>query len=143
MIAFDQVNLIVSDMEATLRFYRLLGLKIPPKAIWKTRSGIHHVSAQMGDIGLDFDSRAHARKFNNGTRKKGTGGNVIIGFAVETRGAVDRAFKRMVHAGYKAFQEPWDAHWGARYAVVGDPDGNHVGIMSPTDPKKRAAAPAL
>ena len=31
------------------------------------------------------------------------------------------------------FLAPIDAFWGARYAIVDDPDGNHVGIMGPQD----------
>lgn len=27
-----------------------------------------------------------------------------------------------------------DAFWGARYAIVQEPDGNDVGLMSPHDP---------
>ena len=38
-------------------------------------------------------------------------------------------------------QEPYDAFWGARYAVVSDPDGNGVGIMSPIDPAQRRDEP--
>jgi len=30
------------------------------------------------------------------------------------------------------------AAWGARYAVVEDPDGNALGIMSPVDPDRRS-----
>ena len=37
-------------------------------------------------------------------------------------------------AGYRGQQPPYDAFWGARYAVVEDPDGNAVGLMSPSDP---------
>ena len=33
-------------------------------------------------------------------------------------------------------QPPCDAFWGARYAIVSDPDGNAVGIMSPVDPDR-------
>ena len=39
-------------------------------------------------------------------------------------------------------QQPYDAFWGARYAVVSDPDGNGVGIMSPVDPAFRSEAPS-
>jgi hypothetical protein len=31
-----------------------------------------------------------------------------------------------------------DAFFGARYAVVLDPDGNAVGLMGPTDPAARS-----
>jgi hypothetical protein len=36
-------------------------------------------------------------------------------------------------AGYVIHLEPIDAFWGARYAIIDDPDGNHIGIMSPSD----------
>ena len=26
---------------------------------------------------------------------------------------------------------PWDAFWGQRYAIVTDPDGNHVELFAP------------
>jgi hypothetical protein len=31
-----------------------------------------------------------------------------------------------------------DGFWGARYAVIEDPDGNAVGIMSPVNPDRRS-----
>jgi uncharacterized glyoxalase superfamily protein PhnB len=40
-------------------------------------------------------------------------------------------------AGYKGLQAPFDAFWGARYAVVEDPNGIAVGLMSPSDPNRR------
>jgi len=26
---------------------------------------------------------------------------------------------------------PWDAFWGQRYAIVTDPDGNHISLFAP------------
>jgi hypothetical protein len=40
-------------------------------------------------------------------------------------------------------QPPFDAFWGARYAIVEDPDGNHIGLMSPSDPALRTAPPKV
>lgn len=34
-----------------------------------------------------------------------------------------------------------DAFWGARFAVVADPDGNEVGLMSPIDEERRRWPP--
>ena len=45
--------------------------------------------------------------------------------------------------GYAGRQPPYDTFWGARYAVIEDPDGNHVGLMSPIDPARRRAPPAI
>jgi len=47
----------------------------------------------------------------------------------------------LVEHGAVGQQPPWDAFWGARYAVVEDPDGNAVGIMSAIDPDRRGPAP--
>lgn len=43
---FDQLNIVSGDSEASLRFYRQLGVEIPEKAIWRTQTGAHHITAQ-------------------------------------------------------------------------------------------------
>ncbi len=35
----DQIDIVVGDMEASLAFYRALGVEIPESAIWRTASG--------------------------------------------------------------------------------------------------------
>ena len=42
----------------------------------------------------------------------------------------------MIGAGYRGLQEPHDAFWGARYAIIEDPDGIAVGLISPVSPEK-------
>ena len=66
------------------------------------------------------------------------GPGAVIGFRVESRDEVDRLFTDLTGAGYRGQQPPYDAFWGARYAIVEDPDGNAVGIMSPSDPERRS-----
>lgn len=66
---------------------------------------------------------------------------MVIGFKLESRAAVDEMFARLTAAGHGVRQEPWDTFWGARYAVVEDPDGNAVGLMSPIDPDRRSESP--
>lgn len=62
----------------------------------------------------------------------------MIGFKVASREAVDGIYTDLTSAGYVSQQEPYDAFWGARYAIVEDPSGNAVGLMSPVDPSRRA-----
>jgi catechol 2,3-dioxygenase-like lactoylglutathione lyase family enzyme len=129
----DQINLVVSDMEASVKFYRLLGLTIPD-----TDPGFqaHHRSAQLaGGVDFDIDSVEFARHWDGGW-KSGTG---VIGFKVATREQVDAVYADLMSAGYVGQQEPYDAFWGARYAIIEDPDGNPVGLMSPVDPGRRTA----
>jgi uncharacterized glyoxalase superfamily protein PhnB len=130
----DQVNLVVRDMPAAVDFYRRLGLEIPDRRPWDA----HHRSAETsGPIDFDLDSMEFATKWNEGT----TGAAVTLGFKVSSRDEVDRLYTELTGAGYKAQQSPYDAFWGARYAIVEDPDGNPVGIMSPIDAERRSAPP--
>jgi len=43
--------------------------------------------------------------------------------------------------GYRGLQPPFDAFWRARCAIVEDPDGIAIGLMSPIDPTRRTAPP--
>jgi catechol 2,3-dioxygenase-like lactoylglutathione lyase family enzyme len=131
-LRLDQFNLVVSDMEASVAFYRNLGLTIPDTdPEWQG----HHRSAEVGDgVDIDFDSTEFARHWNRGWQ----GGMGVLGFKVEDRARVDEIYRDLVGSGYRGQQEPYDAFWGARYAVVEDPDGNAVGIMSPIDPAMRS-----
>jgi hypothetical protein len=54
-----------------------------------------------------------------------------------TRQAVDDRYAELTSAGYRGRQPPFDAFWGARYAIVADPDGNDVGLMSPAEDSRR------
>jgi hypothetical protein len=49
------------------------------------------------------------------------------------RQAVDDRYAELTSAGYRGRQSPFDAFWGARDAIVADPDGNDVGLMSPAE----------
>jgi catechol 2,3-dioxygenase-like lactoylglutathione lyase family enzyme len=127
----DQFNLVVSNMEATVAFYRRLGLTIPDT---DPDFQSHHRSAHLdGGIDLDIDSVEFARHWDKGWR----GGMGVLGFKVDSRERVDELYADLTNAGHAGQQSPYDSFWGARYAVVEDPDGNAVGIMSPVDPERR------
>ena len=141
----NQLDLVVRDIDAALAFYRRLGLEIPESVVWRTASGAHHVDLHLPNgLTLHFDSEALTKSFNRGwpglTR---SGTTNIVGFSLPSREAVDERYAELVAAGYMGRQPPYDTFWGARYAVIEDPDGNHVGLMSPLDPARRSAPPAL
>jgi uncharacterized glyoxalase superfamily protein PhnB len=50
-------------------------------------------------------------------------------------------FRDMIDAGYRGLQEPYDAFWGARYAIIEDPDGIAVGLMSRVSPDRKSQPP--
>ena len=143
----DQLNIVVADMGATVAFYRRLGLEIAEvDAEWQAWAP-HHRSASTPDgVRIDFDSVAFARQWDAGwtgnpalERGRQASARIVIGFRVESREAVDALYGEMTAAGYRGQQPPYDAFWGARYAIIEDPDGNPVGLMSDVDPERRSA----
>jgi uncharacterized glyoxalase superfamily protein PhnB len=141
----NQVDFVARDMEATLAFYRALGLGIPESAIWRPPTGTHHVDVTMpGGLIVHWDSEALAAVYDRGWRApSGTGTRTVLTFRVAAREEVDRIHGELTALGHASMQPPFDAFWGARYAIVEDPDGNHVGLMSPSDPERRVAPPDL
>jgi catechol 2,3-dioxygenase-like lactoylglutathione lyase family enzyme len=135
----DQLNLVVDDMEATLAFYRRLGLPIDTPGEWPAGSGALHAQASTPDgMRLEFDNLAMARIWHAGWRAgPDAGTNTVVGVAVASRDAVDTLYAELTAAGQVGRQPPYDAFWGARYAIVSDPDGRDVGLMSPIDPDRR------
>ena len=135
----NQLNLVVRDMHAMVGFYERLGLDIGASmGEWAPH---HRKAADPGGLDVDFDSTAFASVWNGGWPAGQTG--IVLGFTIESRAGVDALFEELVGAGYAAQQEPYDAFWGARFAVVVDPDGNSVGLMSDVDPSYKSAPPQL
>ena len=139
------LNLVARNIDAMVGFYRQLGLDIPDTAVWQTTSGVHHVTARMRNgVALELDSAALARHYNAAWQpRQGPGSSCVIGFSLPTRAAVDDCYGKITGGGHRGLQPPYDAFWGARYAIVEDPDGNHVGLMSPSDTEHRGAGPAF
>jgi uncharacterized glyoxalase superfamily protein PhnB len=142
---FTGLNIVAQDFDATLAFYRTLGVDISFEKVWRTDSGPHH--SEGVDMGagaeIEIDSVALARVYNAGYRDAPRTPGTVIGFQVASREEVDAIHDRLISAGYVSRQVPFDAFWGARYAIVADPDGRDVGLMSPSDPTRRSAPPKL
>ena len=144
-LRFGGLHLICDDIDATLAFYRLLGVAVPDEAVWRGRGGVaHHVhGARIGEGALEMASPVLAAEFHAGYRTAPAPGAAVIGFDVATRSAVDDLHDRLVAAGHPSRQAPYDAFWGARYAIVADPDGRDVGLMSPQDDARLGTPPDL
>src|SRR5262245_61089194 len=142
-LALEQINIVVRDMQRSLAFYRLLGVSIegmqgPEWTEWAP----HHVNGVASNgVHVEFESVAFAKQWNPGLDEAKLGSAVIPIFHVSSREEVDRVHARVTAAGHRSHKAPADAFWGARYAIVEDPDGNSVGIMSPVDESKRRPAP--
>lgn len=135
-----QLNLVVADMAASVAFYRLLGLTIDDTRPYSA----HHIDVVMpGGFTLELDSIEFAKRWDAGWRGTSGAARNVIGFNLPSRQAVDDLFAKVAAAGYPGQQAPYDAFWGARYAVIEDPDGNPVGLMSPIDVDRKSAPPRM
>ena len=132
------LNVIVRDMTASLDFYRRLGVAPPDGA---EAAGGHLQLRMPGGFSLELDTAESARLWHAGWRADPASAGVVIGFSLPTREAVDERYAELTAAGYVGRQPPFDAFWGARYAIVADPEGNDVGLMSPQDESRRAWPP--
>lgn len=112
-----KINIVAKNFAETLKFYRLLGLEIsdpkdqPPGAL--------HAPADMPD-GMEFaiDNEFLARIYNAAWRTKAKSTSVLLTASLGSRDEVDTMYARLVSAGYQGHQPPYDAFWGARYAIV-------------------------
>jgi uncharacterized glyoxalase superfamily protein PhnB len=138
--AFDQINIITEDFDSTGDFYALLGTPFGEPARTAEGEPFHASCRPDAGVALEADSPRFARFWNQGwADEEKLSGRVLLGLRVADRESVDRLFDAVAAAGYRTLQPPLDAFWGARYAIVEDPNGIAVGIMSPADGAHRAA----
>lgn len=133
-LKLDHVNLVVRNMSLMADFYGRLGLHLGTQSPeW---SGHHQTAGDDADVHLDSEWFTHV--WNQGW----TGGSgVLLCFSVGARDEVDRIYAEALAMGSSGQQPPYDAFWGARFAVVTDPEGNAVGLMSDVEPSMRSAPP--
>ncbi|MFJ1809338.1 MULTISPECIES: VOC family protein [unclassified Streptomyces] len=127
---FDAIGLVVSDMAASVSFYRRLGFDFPEGAE-------HEPHAEAGPPGgprLLLDTEDTVRSFHPEWRPPSGGGRASLALRCDTPGEVDTVYEELLGAGHRGDLKPWDAFWGQRYAVVLDPDGNGVDLFAPLSP---------
>ncbi|MFE9681156.1 VOC family protein [Streptomyces sp. NPDC002701] len=126
---FDLIGLVVSDMAASLAFYRRLGLEFPADA-----ESAPHVEAELpGGLRLALDTEDTVRSFHPGWQPPSGGGRVGLAFLCDGPAEVDATYESLLAAGHEGELKPFDAPWGMRYAVVHDPDGNGVDLFARLD----------
>jgi uncharacterized glyoxalase superfamily protein PhnB len=124
------VDLTVEDVTKTAEFYRRVGLDVPMP--WEQDGVAQHLD--ITGTGVMANSRALTRSYDPGW---GDRSGCILIFDLPSGAAVDAKYKELTGAGYVGHLAPVDAFWGSRYAIVNDPDGNHVGLMGPRDREHR------
>ncbi|WP_454334768.1 VOC family protein [Streptomyces glaucescens] len=125
---FDAIGLVVSDMAASVAFYRRLGFAFPDGSEEQP-----HAEAELpGGLRLLLDTEETVRSFHPRWRPPSENGSrTSIALLCDGPQEVDAVYEELVGAGYQGELKPWDAFWGQRYAVVHDPDGNGVDLFAP------------
>ena len=125
-------------MAATIEFYRLLELEFSDPFERPPGSGAQHIDdIHADDAYMALDNPPMARIWNTQFDPERSRGKFVIGLLVPEREDVDRLYEKVRAAGHPVGQEPYDASFGSRYAIVIDPDGNQVGLKSPIEDDRR------
>jgi uncharacterized glyoxalase superfamily protein PhnB len=94
-----------------------------------------------GGFSLELDTAESAQLWHAGWCTDPVSVGVVIGFSLRIREAVDEGYAKLTSADNADRQPLFDAFWGVRYAIVADPDGNDVRLMSPVGESRRAWPP--
>ena len=122
----DVIGLVVSDMAASLAFYRRLGVDVPAGA----DSAPHAEATLPGGMRVLWDTEDVVRSYDPGWTSPREGERLSLAFACDSPAEVDSLYADLTGAGHRGHLKPWDAVWGQRYAVVLDPDGCTISLYA-------------
>ena len=114
------------DLDRSLAFYQLLGLRLGYR--WPADGEPQFVVLRLGDwaIGLatgDAPERLHGSRFGDGLRFE------LCAYVDD----VDADVARLRKEGVEVLHEPEDKPWAERAAYVADPDGNPIQLVTELD----------
>jgi len=127
MPELNAIGIVVSDMAASIRFYRLLGLDLP-----ETPDEGHVEAPEPNGTRLMLDSEEVVKSFLPEWSRE-TGNQVSLAFECGSPADVDQVYARVIGGGFDGEKEPWDAFLGQRYALLRDPDGAEVNLYAPLE----------
>src|SRR5215813_6860302 len=97
----DMLGMVVRDMAAALKFYRLLGLDIPPNA----ESEPHVEVVLPGGFRIAWDTLDMIKGIYPDW-KEPTGHAMALAFKCDSPAEVDALYKKVVQANYQGVKEP-------------------------------------
>ncbi len=124
MPQLNAIGIVASELERSIRFYRLLGVDVP-----ETPEEGHIDTFLPNGVRFMLDSEEVVRSFRPGWARE-NGNQVGLAFECSNPAEVDEVYRRAVDAGFHGEKEPWDAFWGQRYAQLQDPDGVGVDLYA-------------
>src|SRR5262245_30521143 len=122
----DMIGIVVGDIPRSIGFYRLLGLDIPEPEPGRPYADV----VTPNGYRISWNAVSMAKELDPGWVEP-VGHRMELAFKCERPAEVDALYAKVVEAGHAGHRAPWDAFWGQRYAIVVDPDGNHVSLFAP------------
>lgn len=120
------IDLVVSDLDATIAFYRLLGIHF---AVDEHMPG--HAGADLSSgLHLMLDTEELRGPTIDGWTRPNGGPRTFLAFEFADSAEVDAKYAELTAAGHTGAAKPFDAFWGMRYATVLDPDGNGIDLYA-------------
>lgn len=128
----ETISIITADMPAAITFYSALGLELADGG-----PDAPHTEFTSGSLRVLLDTEAVMLGIGPEWIRPTGGQTMSLAFDCSTAEAVDATFAQLTQTDTPGSQavagvvnEPWDAFWGQRYAVVSDPDGNTVDLFA-------------
>jgi catechol 2,3-dioxygenase-like lactoylglutathione lyase family enzyme len=122
----DAIGIVVSDLQASIAFYRRLGLEFGDA----DEDHGHVEAVGPGGLRVMLDTEETVKSFDPDWSPPEGGQRMALAFLLDSPGEVDSLYQELVDAGHRGHKEPWDAFWGQRYAQIRDPDGNTVDLFA-------------
>jgi len=124
-LQLDLVGIVTRDMSASLEFYRRLGLDIPEG----TEEEPHVEATTPSGLRVAWDTVELIQQIDSDWTDPSGGHRMSLAFLCSNPAEVNAKYDELASHGH-GHREPWDAFWGQRYAIVKDPDGNHVDLFA-------------
>jgi catechol 2,3-dioxygenase-like lactoylglutathione lyase family enzyme len=127
-VKLDMIGIVCADVDASLRFYRALGMDAP-----ESSGGEPYVECTLpGGIRMSWNALSMAKEIDPSWEEP-RGHRMGLAYLCDSPAHVDQLHAALVELGYASHMAPWDAFWGQRYAQIVDPDGNLVDLFAPLE----------
>ena len=91
-------------------------------------------------LSVELDESSSVRFWNSRSPAQDAAATVLS-IHLPGRDDVDAVWSRMTGLGHESRQRPFDAFFGSRFAVLVDPDGHQIGLISPRSDAHRHDPP--
>ena len=121
----DAVAVSSSNLEKTIEFYTLIGFEFG-----EVHEDDQHIDPKTpeGSARLMIDTKELMTELGGEEPRPSNHSPFAIRY--DSPQEVNIVAEKLMKAGFTIVNEPWDAFWGQRYAVVQDPDGYKVDLYA-------------